>query len=36
MVYIICILPYEYYMGMMYILWLCIFEFILVWGGGVG
>ena len=22
MVYIICILPYEYYMGMMYILWL--------------
>lgn len=37
MVYIICILPYEYYMGMIYILWLCIwiFEFILV-GGGVG
>lgn len=36
MVYIICILPYEYYMGLMYILWLCIwiFEFILVWGGG--
>lgn len=34
MVYIICILPYKYYMGMMYILWLCIwiFEFILVWG----
>lgn len=34
MVYIICILPYEYYMGMMYILWLCIwiFEFILVGG----
>lgn len=34
MVYIICILPYEYSMGMMYILWLCIwiFEFILVWG----
>lgn len=35
MIYIICILPYEYYMDMMYILWLCIwiFEFILVWGG---
>lgn len=35
MVYIICILPYEYYIGMMYnILWLCIwiFEFILVGG----
>lgn len=34
MVYIICILPYEYYMDMMYILWLCIwiFVFILVWG----
>lgn len=34
MVYIICILPYEYSIGMMYILWLCIwiFEFILVWG----
>ena len=34
MVYIICILPYEYYIGVMYILWLCIwiFEFILVWG----
>ena len=24
-------IPYEYYMGMMYILWLC-FVFILVWG----
>lgn len=34
MVYIICILPYEYSIDMMYILWLCIwiFEFILVWG----
>ena len=34
MVYIICILPYEYSIGMMYILWLCIwiFEFILVGG----
>ena len=34
MVYIIYILPYEYSIGMMYILWLCIwiFEFILVWG----
>ena len=34
MVYIVCILPYGYSIGMMYILWLCIwiFEFILVWG----
>ena len=38
MIYIICILPYVYYMGMIYILWLCIwiFEFILVWGRGGG
>lgn len=34
--YYIYIFLNEYYMNMMYILWLCIgiFEFILVWGGG--
>jgi hypothetical protein len=28
MVYIICILPYEYYMVMMYILWLYIYGYL--------